>query len=77
MPRNYMQIFICPLRPLSWVLGLLGPALPKAEFEKDGVAKDLKSTQKELDKALAYQEHLKPVSRTHFTTYLGGALRTL
>merc|ERR1719263_364016 len=36
-------------------------ARDQAEFEKDGVAKDLASTQKELDKALAYQEELKPV----------------
>jgi len=36
-------------------------AKDQAEFEKDGVAKDLKATQKELDKALDYQEHLKPV----------------
>jgi len=32
-----------------------------AKFDKAGVVKDLKSTQKELDKALGYQEHLKPV----------------
>merc|ERR1719375_1943961 len=31
------------------------------EFEKSQTAKDLTSTQEELDKALAYQEHLKPV----------------
>merc|ERR1719253_1148225 len=31
------------------------------EFDKAQTAKDLESTQTELDKALAYQEHLKPV----------------
>jgi len=36
-------------------------AKDQAKFEKAGKVKDLKSTQKELDKALAYQEHLKPV----------------
>merc|ERR1719399_678836 len=33
----------------------------KAEFEKDNQSKDLDPTQAELDKALAYQEYLKPV----------------
>jgi hypothetical protein len=36
-------------------------AKDKAEFEKDNQSKDLDSTQAELDKALAYQEYLKPV----------------
>merc|ERR1719162_384669 len=33
----------------------------QTEFDKGGLTKDLKFTQEELDKALAYQEHLKPV----------------
>merc|ERR1719162_2140320 len=33
----------------------------QAQFEKGEQAKDLKATQTELDKALAYQQHLKPV----------------
>jgi len=33
----------------------------QAEYEKSGTKKDLKATQKELDKALEYQEYLKPV----------------
>lgn len=33
----------------------------QAEFDKGGLTKDLKLTQEELDKALAYQQHLKPV----------------
>lgn len=33
----------------------------QAEFEKGEVTKDLKATQQELDKALDYQAHLKPV----------------
>merc|ERR550537_1079579 len=33
----------------------------QGEFEKEQVTKDLKATQKELDKALEYQEYLKPV----------------
>lgn len=31
------------------------------EFEKEGTIKDQEATQEELDKALAYQQHLKPV----------------
>jgi hypothetical protein len=33
----------------------------QAQFEKGELTKDLKATQEELDKALAYQQHLKPV----------------
>merc|ERR1719235_270746 len=33
----------------------------QAEFDKSETTKDLEATQAELDKALAYQEHLKPV----------------
>merc|ERR1719502_1493671 len=33
----------------------------QAEFERGETTKDLKATQAELDKALAYQQHLKPV----------------
>merc|ERR550537_1352284 len=33
----------------------------QAEFEKGETVKDLKATQEELDKALKYQEYLKPV----------------
>merc|ERR1719456_1866609 len=36
-------------------------AKDQAEFEKEGMTKDLKATQKELDKALEYQAYLKPV----------------
>jgi len=36
-------------------------AKDQAEYEKGGMVKDLKSTQKELDKALEYQQELKPV----------------
>jgi len=36
-------------------------AKDQSEFEKEGMTKDLKATQKELDKALEYQEYLKPV----------------
>jgi len=36
-------------------------AKDEAEFEKGRTEKDLKATQKELDKALDYQEYLKPV----------------
>merc|ERR1719482_740454 len=35
-------------------------AKDQAEFEKGNTEKDLKATQKELDKALDYQQHLKP-----------------
>merc|ERR1719182_1080312 len=33
----------------------------EAQFQKGRVSKDLKATQEELDKALEYQEYLKPV----------------
>merc|ERR1719235_237806 len=33
----------------------------QAEFDKEELEKDLSSTQEELDKALEYQEYLKPV----------------
>jgi len=36
-------------------------AKDQSEFEKGNTVKDLKATQKELDKALDYQSHLKPV----------------
>merc|ERR1719181_527203 len=36
-------------------------AKDQAEFEKGETTKDLKATQKELDKALDYQQHLKPI----------------
>jgi len=36
-------------------------AMDQAEFEKDQMTKDLKATQKELDKALDYQQYLKPI----------------
>merc|ERR1719506_2054164 len=36
-------------------------AKDKAEFDKENHSKDLDATQTELDKALAYQQHLKPV----------------
>jgi len=36
-------------------------AKDQAEFEKGNTVKDLKATQKELDKALDYQSNLKPV----------------
>jgi len=38
-----------------------GLAKDQAEYDKGETAKDLTATQKELDKALSYQEHLKPV----------------
>merc|ERR1719359_2613900 len=33
----------------------------QAQFDKGELKKDLSSTQEELDKVLAYQQHLKPV----------------
>jgi len=36
-------------------------AKDQAQFEKGELTKDQKATQAELDKALAYQAHLKPV----------------
>jgi len=33
----------------------------QAQFDKGELTKDLKATQEELDMALAYQQHLKPV----------------
>lgn len=36
-------------------------AMDQAEFEKEQMTKDLKATQKELDKALDYQQYLKPI----------------
>lgn len=36
-------------------------AKDESEFQKGNTQKDLKATQKELDKALSYQQHLKPV----------------
>jgi len=36
-------------------------AKDQAEFEKGEVTKDLKATQKELDRALDYKQHLKPI----------------
>merc|ERR1719454_916563 len=36
-------------------------AKDQAEYEKGELSKDLKATQEELDKALEYQEYLKPV----------------
>jgi len=47
----------------------------QAEFEKKGVTKDLKATQEELDKALAYQEHLKPVCLEVHVSYEERAAR--
>lgn len=35
--------------------------MDQAEFEKEQMTKDLKATQKELDKALDYQQYLKPI----------------
>merc|ERR1719359_2401406 len=47
----------------------------QAQFDKGEVTKDLEATQEELDKALAYQEHLKPVCLEVHVSYEERAAR--